>query len=139
MNFDIALLLIQDGIAGGAIYALLALGVVLVFNVTRIAFVSYGDLIAYSALTLAAIQADKLPGTVWLIVALVVLALVMETIELFRRRKLAKLPRSLLVFGVLPLIPAAVAALLPSYKLPMAVQMLLTVALILPLGPLIYR
>ncbi len=64
MNSDIALLLLREGVAGGAIYALLSLGTVLVFNITRIAFVSYGDLIAYSVLTLASIQANTLPGTV---------------------------------------------------------------------------
>ena len=45
MTFEIAALLTQDGIATGAVYAMIALGVVLVFNVTRIVFVSFGDLI----------------------------------------------------------------------------------------------
>jgi hypothetical protein len=34
MNLDIALLLAQDGLVNGAIYALLALALVLVFSVT---------------------------------------------------------------------------------------------------------
>ena len=36
MDFSIAVLLAQDGITNGAIYALLALALVLVFTVTRI-------------------------------------------------------------------------------------------------------
>ena len=38
MNLEIALLLAQDGIANGAIYVLVGLGIVLVFVVTRVIF-----------------------------------------------------------------------------------------------------
>ena len=69
MNFDIALLLAQDGITNGAIYALLALALVLVFAVTRVIFIPQGEFVAYGALTLAALQAGKLPGTLWLLLA----------------------------------------------------------------------
>ncbi|RDV04280.1 branched-chain amino acid ABC transporter permease [Undibacter mobilis] len=139
MNLDIALLLVREGIAGGAIYALLALGTVLVFNITRIALVSYGDLIAYSALTLASIQSNKLPGTVWLVLILAGLALLLEGIDLYRRKRLRASWRSLFRYGVLPSAPVVVALLLPSYDVPMAFQIVLTIALILPLGPLLYR
>ena len=39
MDFQIAMLLGQDGITNGAIYALLALALVLVFAVTRVIFI----------------------------------------------------------------------------------------------------
>jgi len=39
VDFSIAALLTQDGITNGAIYALLALALVLVFSVTRVIFV----------------------------------------------------------------------------------------------------
>ena len=42
LNFDIALLLAQDGLTNGAIYALLALALVLVFAVTRVIFIPAG-------------------------------------------------------------------------------------------------
>ncbi|WP_420104467.1 branched-chain amino acid ABC transporter permease [Bosea sp. (in: a-proteobacteria)] len=139
MNLDIALLLTREGVASGAIYALLALGTVLVFNITRIAFVSYGDLIAYSALTLATIQANRLPGTVWLVMILSGLAIIMEGYDLYRRGRLRRPWRSIVTYAALPLAPVAVAMLLPSYDLPMAAQIILTIALIVPLGPLLYR
>lgn len=66
MNVEIGFLLLQDGLMNGAIYVLMAIGIVLVFNVTRVAFISFGDLIAYSSLTLATLQVNELPGTVWL-------------------------------------------------------------------------
>ena len=67
MDLQIALLLGQDGIVNGAIYALLALALVLVFAVTRVIFIPQGEFVAYGALTLAAFQAGKTPGTLWLL------------------------------------------------------------------------
>ena len=43
MTVEIALLLAQDGVANGAIYVLVALGTVLIFAVTRVIFVPFGD------------------------------------------------------------------------------------------------
>ena len=39
MSFDIFVLLTQDGVTSGAVYALLALAFVLIFTVTRIIFI----------------------------------------------------------------------------------------------------
>jgi hypothetical protein len=47
MTPEIALLLAQDGISTGAIYVLVALGIVLVFLVTRVIFVPFGDVVGY--------------------------------------------------------------------------------------------
>ena len=70
MDLQIALLLTQDGIVNGAIYALLALALVLVFVVTRVIFIPQGEFVAYGALTLAGLQAGRTPGTVWLLLAM---------------------------------------------------------------------
>ena len=78
MTPEIALLLAQDGVTTGAIYVLLALGTVLIFSVTRVIFVPFGDIVAYAALTLAALQAGQLPGTVWLVLTAAGFALVLE-------------------------------------------------------------
>ena len=69
MNFDIALLLAQDGITNGAIYALLALALVLAFAVTRVIFIPQGEFVAYGALTMVALQAGRVPGTIGLLLA----------------------------------------------------------------------
>ena len=53
MDLTIAALLTQDGITNGAIYALLALALVLVFTVTRVIFVPSGEFVAWGTLTLA--------------------------------------------------------------------------------------
>ena len=64
MDMSIALILGQDGITNGAIYALLALALVLVFAVTRVIFIQQGEFVAYGALTLAMMQSGALPATV---------------------------------------------------------------------------
>ena len=69
MDLQIFLLLGQDGITNGAIYALLALALVLVFAVTRAIFIPQGEFVAYGALTLASLQAGKVPGTIWLLLS----------------------------------------------------------------------
>lgn len=139
MDTDIALILTLDGITTGAIYVLIALGTVLIFSVTRVIFVPFGDIAAFSALTLAAIQLGRLPGTVWLVVVLAALALLMETVDLVRRGELPRLPRAALLYGLLPCLPPAIAWLTTGMKLPMALQMLIALSLILPIAPLIDR
>ena len=62
MNFDIALLLAQDGVTNGAIYALLALALVLAFAVTRVIFIPQGEFVAYGALTLVARAVGQAAG-----------------------------------------------------------------------------
>ena len=97
MTFDIAAILAVDGIASGAIYALVAIGTVLLFSVTRVMFVPFGDLAAFTALTLAALDDGKTPGTVNLVIALAVLAFAMEALALVRAGKMKMLPRAALL------------------------------------------
>jgi branched-chain amino acid transport system permease protein len=139
MTFDIALLLVQDAFATGAIYVLMALGIVLIFNVTRVIFVPYGDLVAYAALTLASFELDRTPGTVWLVLTLAALAFVTEAGSLIRRKRPRQIPRAFAYWGLLPSLPAVVAAAVGTQHLATPLAMLLTVALVLPLGPLLYR
>jgi branched-chain amino acid transport system permease protein len=63
-----------DGITNGAVYALLGLATVLVFAVTRVIFIPQGEFVAYGALTLAIFQTGQVPGTVWLLLMMAVLA-----------------------------------------------------------------
>jgi branched-chain amino acid transport system permease protein len=141
MDAQIALILLTDGIANGAIYLLIALGTVLIFSVTRVIFVPFGDIAALTALTVAALQLGKLPGTVWLVMLLAAVAVIMELGSALRERRLRRLPRVLVFCAVLPLLPVAVAAMLAcgGLKLPQVGQMLLALALVLPVAPLLNR
>ncbi len=139
MTFEIFVLLVQDALGTGAIYVLMALGIVLVFNVTRVIFVSYGDLVAYSALTLGAFELNRMPGTVWLVLTLAALAFVVEAASLIRRSRADQIPKAFLYWGVIPALPVGVAFLIGAQNLSLPVSILLTIALVLPLGPLLYR
>jgi branched-chain amino acid transport system permease protein len=139
MTPEIAILLIQDGISTGAIYVLVALGIVLIFLVTRVIFVPFGDVVGYSALTLAALQLRQLPGTVWLVLTLAALATTMEVYGLVRRGQLHHLPRALLFYAVLPIIPAALVWFAAGRDLPAWVGIVLTLAIVIPISPLLYR
>src|SRR6516162_5862913 len=98
MNLTIAALLAQDGITNGAIYALLALALVLVFAVTRVIFVPSGEFVAYGTLTLAALQLGKPPGTIGLLAGAAVIASAMEVAAAWRGATWHELPRRLIVY-----------------------------------------
>ena len=78
MDSQIALLLGQDGIVNGAVYGLMALSLVLVFSVTRVIFIPQGELVAFGALSMAALNTGKVPATLWLLLALSGLAWIVE-------------------------------------------------------------
>ncbi len=139
MNLEIALLLAQDGIVTGAIYVLVALGTVLIFAVTRVIFIPFGDVAAYAALTLASFELGRRPGTIWLVVTLSGIALAMEAYDLLRRGEPRRLGKAVLWYAVLPLVPAAAAWALAGQELPAALQIALALALVLPISPLVYR
>jgi branched-chain amino acid transport system permease protein len=139
MTSEIALILAQDGITTGAVYVLLALGIVLVFLVTRVIFVPFGDVVGYSALTLAALQLGKLPGTVWLVATLAAIATVMESVHLIRRGDIRRLPRALCLFAGLPLASIVPVVLLAGRQLPEWAAIGLTIVLVLSIAPLLYR
>ena len=62
MSWDVALILSVDGLANGAVYLLAGIGLVLIFSVTRVVFVPFGDIAAFAALSLAAFETGRLEG-----------------------------------------------------------------------------
>jgi len=139
MNLSIAALLTQDGITNGAIYALLALALVLVFAVTRVIWVPSGEFVAYGTLTLAGLQLGKPPGTVGLLVGMALVAGVMEIYEAARRREVRHLPRALLLWSGIPLAVAFVVWWCAPQNFTLPLQVLLTLLAVTALGPLLYR
>ncbi len=139
MTWDVALILGIDGLASGAIYLLAGLGLVLIFSVTRVVFVPFGDVAAFAALSLAAFEGGRLPPTVWLVALLALLAVAAEGVRLWRRGETARLGRALLGWGLLPLLPALAAWALAGRALPHAVWVVVSVLLVVPITPLIAR
>src|SRR5690606_35316958 len=92
MNLQIALLLSQDGITNGAIYALLALALVLLFAVTRVIFIPQGEFVSMGALTLASFQAGRTPGTLWLLIGAGTAVAVVDGFVVWRRSREGSAP-----------------------------------------------
>src|SRR5262249_13538471 len=102
-------------------------------------FVPFGDIAAFTALSLASLETGGRPGTVGLVAVLGVLATAIETVALARAGALNRLPRALLFYLVLPLVPAALVWLAAGTTLSMPVRIALSLALVLPIAPLLDR
>ena len=139
MDPTIAALLAQDGITNGAIYALLALALVLVFTVTRIVWIPAGEFVAWGTLTLAGLQTGAVPGTLKVLVGMAVIAGLMEAWGCVRRGQAQRVPGRLALWIGGPVLVAALVWWLAPMQLPFIVQVLLTLATITALGPLLYR
>lgn len=131
MDGPIFLALLQDGLTTGAIYLLLAIGLVIAFAVTRVIFIPQGDLVSYAALSLATMIGHRVPGTVWLLDGLCMLAL---ALSLAKGRLRAVLP-----YGVAPALLTLACWAGARYGAPAPVLMLLTIAIVTALGSLLFR
>ncbi len=139
MSLDIALLLAQDGLTNGTIYALLALAIVMVFTVTRIILVPQGEFVSYGALTLASFQLGKIPAVVWLVLAAGWACLLLDCVHDLRRGRRLSLLYSGATNVVLPTVAVGlIFALVPQHP-PLWVLIVLTLLLIVPSGPMLYR
>jgi branched-chain amino acid transport system permease protein len=139
MDLSIAALLAQDGLTNGAIYALLALALVLVFAVTRVILVPAGEYLTIGTLTLAAFDQGRVPGTVYLVIGGAIIAGLMEATTRARRGEWTLLTRRLLLWTAAPVALAVIAAVLATRHLPLAAEVLLSLALTAVLGPLTWR
>lgn len=144
MDLSIAAILAQDGITSGAVYALLALALVLVFSVTRVIFIPQGEFVAFGALTLAAIQADKFPLSATLLVVLGILSFIQEAVTVAfgrngERGKIRQIGVAMLKFVLLPVAIYAVTRWYGHAALAMPLQVLLALLIVVPMGPMIYR
>lgn len=144
MDFGIFAVLAQDGITNGAVYALLAMALVLVFSVTRIIFLPQGEFIGFGALTVAALQSGQFPRLVWMLMAVGVLTFLVEVGSALRQRRYKPLPgRHLMWSGIenlaYPSLVWVLARGLEWQGMPMVVQILFTLGITVPLGIMLYR
>ncbi len=139
MNASIALWLSQDAITNGAVYALLALALVLVYTVTRVIFVPQGEFISFAAMSLATLQTGQVPGTLYLLVGGGLIAAIVDTVAMIRAKAFRRLPRIFLVDVVLPLAIAGLAWWSATPTASLWLQILVTLAIVTPLGSILYR
>jgi branched-chain amino acid transport system permease protein len=140
MDLSIAAILGLDGVTNGAIYALVALALVLVFAVTRVIFIPQGEFVAYGALTLAVLQTGAVPGTAWLLLLMCVAVAVLDSWQARQEGwPLRRWLRALVRTQALPLASVALCVVLAPMKLPLPAQAALALAVVTSMGPLIYR
>ncbi|MCP3387789.1 branched-chain amino acid ABC transporter permease [Bradyrhizobium sp. CCGB12] len=139
MNIDIFLILAQDGLVNAAVYALAAIALVLVYAVTRIVFVPQGEFVAYGALTFAGLLAGVVPMTVWLMLAGSVL---LSTVDIWKAYR-GGVPSKVLGKALSEILYALAVAFVAWRFAPGGMSQLLaiplTLAIMIPLGPQIYR
>jgi branched-chain amino acid transport system permease protein len=141
VTLQTALFLLQDAALAGAVYALLALALVLVFSVTRVILVPVGELVSYGGLTAAALEAGRAPPTLWLLCAVrgaVALSLAARAMR-GRHPPAAALARDVAWQLAYPLALAALLLAAPLAALPAAARIALALAVVAPLGPGVYR
>ena len=139
MNTTILLVLLQDGITNGAIYALLGLALVLVFAVTRVILIPQGEFITFGALTYASLSAGQVPGTIRLAVAMGVVAF---GFDLFTARKslhAARVLRSFAINVALPLAIWGATLALAGHQAGVAINIALSLAIVAAIGLYLYR
>lgn len=139
MDSTIALILVQDGIVNGAIYALLSMAIVLVFAVTRVIFIPQGEFVAFGALTLAMLVNGHVPGTVWLLPILGAVVLLMELYSAARAKRYTTLPKVIATCVVYPLVAFWAVHQIAGAQLPLVLNVIITLLLVVPLGPMLYR
>lgn len=139
MNSQIVLFLVEEGLVNGAVYALIALAIVLVFATTRIILLPQGEFVTLGALSLGAFQLGAAPGTVWLLAVAAAMATAVEIWSLLRHGAPRRVAAALLYYAVLPACVIALAVWVAPRQPPLLVQVLLSVALVMPLGPMVYR
>ena len=139
MDLSIFLILVQDGVTSGAIYALLALSLVLVFTVTRVIFIPQGEFVAFGALTMATLEAGEFPATAWMLAGLGAAAAIAGFLAERRAMTARRLALLLAETIALPLAILALALWLAPRKAGLLAEMLLSLAIVTPMGPYIHR
>jgi len=140
MNSSLAGVLLVDGLTHGAVYMQLAVASVLVFSVTRVIFVAQGEFVTFGALTLTSLLAGRVPGTLWLMVALAIVSVLLDALGAFRRRQPAAQVALMAVRSLaLPLLLAAVTVWAAPRGWPLWANTLLALAIVTSLGPYTYH
>ncbi len=138
MNSTIALLLTQDGLTSGLIYALLALAILLVFLVTRVLWIPAGDLVVTAALTMGFLGLGQEPGVARLLLIMGVFASAAHVWRCWRRNDWSDAVKPLSFFLGYPIVMWLLLPHMVGPEMPVVMRVLVTVALVVPMGPMLY-
>ena len=133
------LLLIQDGITNGAIYALLGLALVLVFAVTRVILIPQGEFVTYGALTYASFCSGQMPGTAKLAAVMGAAVFLFDLLAARGTFDGKRIARAFAVNTVLPCAVLAATAWIVSRHPPIPVAIVLSLIIVAMIGLFLYR
>lgn len=139
MDFTVGIFLVQDGLINGAIYALAALSLVLVFAVSRVILVPQGEFVAFAAMTMAWLESGRTPPTSGLLVALGLLSAAATLIHERRSLTWTRTAAILSFDVILPLLLLFLTTIVAPLKWGLYTNALLTLLLVTPMGPMVYR
>lgn len=139
LDFTVGIFLIQDGVINGAIYALAALALVLVFAVSRVILVPQGEFVAFAAMTMAWLENGRTPPTAWLLAVLGLLSAAATLIYEYRSLTWTRTGSILVVDVLLPALLLLLTIVIAPLKYGLYFNALLTLLLVAPMGPMIYR
>jgi len=136
MDNSTAVFLGVDGITNGAVYALVALSLVLVYTTTRVVNVAQGDYLTFGALSFASFAAGSLTPLVYLVLGAgaVTMAMDMRRAVVCKRSPLMPMTKYLAAAAVL-----GGLALAASHSRSMPLQMFAALMLVAAMGPIIYQ
>ncbi|CAN7716772.1 branched-chain amino acid ABC transporter permease [Neorhizobium tomejilense] len=138
MNATVAVLLAQDALINAAIYALLALTLVMVFSVTRVILLPQGEIVSLAALTLAAMETGVVPGTIYLLCAGGGACALLELWTFVRTRQTMALRSAAGYVLYAALVTAATLLVVPAASAA-PIRILLSILIVAPFGLFMYR
>ncbi len=139
MNSTIAVLLIQDGLTSGAIYALIALALLIVFTITRVILVPQGQFVTFSALTFGLLQSGVMPLVAVPVAVMAVIVTGLDVAAAVPSQRLRTLGDAAWRQLAWPILVLAITFFVTADQLGTVGQILFTLAVVIPLGPLMYR
>ena len=111
----------------------------LVFAVTRVIFVPQKELVALGTLSLTSLQLGQVPGTAWLLLTVAGAVVLVDLFVAWQERRPEAALRTLGWNLLLPGIVVGAVVLFAPSRPALWLQILMTVGLVMPLGPMIYR
>lgn len=136
-SLDTAAFLLVDGFTNGAVYAQVALCLVLVFTITRVVNIAQGEYVMLGALTLASFIDGVVPGSLYIAVVGLLIWGAVEAWPLRGRPLSAAL--MFLVFVAAATALVAITLAVVRMKLGMAAAMVASFLLVSALGTVVYQ
>jgi branched-chain amino acid transport system permease protein len=131
------LFLLTDGITSGAVYGLVALSLVIVHTVTRVANIGQGEYVMFGAMTLASFLDGAVPPTLGLVLGGGLLCAVLDVWQ--QRRQGARWMRSAAFYVAAGLVLVGAVAATLALGHPIWASMACALLLVSALGPVVYR